>query len=441
MYCSKRQAYLATISLTICISTWILYEYIKTYSRIQRKYLPVMIKQQNHHCNEVSASGVITPLPDRRTFIVAPYFDARENIIRVIAIIHYQEVKELYCWFCCGSNSSTHRVMAIIDLHADRFGFPYGTADLLCSKPKNCDAKYVSIHLFPEGNIEQLPAFKINNREPVPRSAEFTVCISTMFGNYNNVLQFIQSIEMYKLLGAQKVIIYKHSCSQLIEEILQYYILEGTVEVIPWPITDYLTVSGKWKYSMDAKDIGYYGQITTLNDCVYRNMYTSKYVILNDLDEIILPFKHGNWTSMMNSLQKQNPNSGVFLFENHIFPVTVSTPVFNISSWNSVPGVNILQHIYREPDRPNFFNARKIILNPRMVIQTSVHSVLKPTGMNLRVPRATAIVFHCRGPLQASLPKQSLIRDSNIWRYSSLLIKNVNYVLQKTMFSHESLSP
>ncbi|XP_030064002.1 uncharacterized protein LOC115473303 [Microcaecilia unicolor] len=427
MCCSKRKVILVVIILTTSMFTWMLYK--------QRKHLPLMIKPKNHYCNKESANAAITPLKDGRTFIISPYFDTRHNILRVLAIIHHKEVKELYCLFCCGSNRNNHSVMAIIDLHSDRFGFPYGTADLLCSIPMNCDAKYVSIHPFPEGDIEQMPTFKIKNREPTALSAEFTVCISTMFGNYNNALQFIHSMEMYKLLGAQKVIIYKTNCSQLMEKLLQYYITEGTVEVISWPIKDYLNTSSKWHYSMDAKDIGYYGQITALNDCIYRNMYTSKYVLLNDLDEIILPFKHWNWTTMMEYLQEQNPNHGVFLFENHIFPVTVSTSDFNILSWHNVPGVNILQHIYREPDRPNVFNNRKIILNPRIVYQTSVHLVLKPSDANLKVSSDIAIIFHCREPHQAHLPKQSLIRDATIWKYSSLLIRNVNHVLNETMFS------
>ncbi|KAH1179281.1 hypothetical protein KIL84_021864, partial [Mauremys mutica] len=286
------------------------------------------------------------------------------------------------------------------------------------------------------GNIVRLPRFEIKNRDDKTLSVEFTVCISTMFGNYNNVLQFIQSIEMYKILGAQKVVIYKNSCSQLMEKALEFYIAEGTVEIIPWPITSYFNVSSYWHFSMDTKDIGYYGQITALNDCVYRNMYRSKFVLLNDIDEIILPIKHLDWKTMMSSLQEQNPGTGIFLFENHIFPKTVysSNEAFNISSWSAVPGVNILQHIYKEPDRPWAFSPRKMIVDPRKVIQTSVHSVLKAYGGSLEVSRDIAITYHCRDPLQGNIPKKFLTKDPTLWRYNLSLIKNVNKVLKKQYF-------
>ncbi|XP_029468494.1 beta-1,4-galactosyltransferase galt-1-like isoform X2 [Rhinatrema bivittatum] len=374
----------------------------------------------------------ITPLNDNRTFIISPYYDNRDNsFIRVIAIIHHKEVKELYCWFHCYANGTICISKAKILIHSDRWGFPYGTTDLLCLEPQNCEPKYVSIHWSAEGDVNQLPTFEIRNRGPIRFIAEFTICISTMFGNFSNALQFIQTIEMYKLLGAQKVMIYKNSCSQLMEEILQYYITEGTIEVISWPINEYLNVSHRWHYSMDPKDIGYYGQVTSLNDCVYRNMYTSKYVVLNDIDEIILPLKHHDWKAMMKSLQKQNPNVPAFLFEDHVFPHTVFNSRFNMSSWNAIPGFNILQHIYREPMKP--YHA-KMIVNPRKVFQTSVHTVLEAYGKKHIVPCDTAILFHCREAQHFQLDRASLIRDTTIWKYNLSLIEKVDKVLQKILY-------
>ncbi|NXP49749.1 GALT1 galactosyltransferase, partial [Heliornis fulica] len=312
-------------------------------NEITRKIFPqtTTASPPDQLCRGKPAQNAITALEDNRTFIIAPYFDDRERkVTRVIGIVHHKDVKQLYCWFCCQPNGKMYVSKAEIDVHSDRFGFPYGATDIICVEPENCDPTHVSVHPSPHGNIDQMPRFEIKNRKAETFLVDFTVCISTMFGNYNKVLQFIQNVEMYKILGAQKVVIYKNTCSHLMEKVLKFYIEEGTVEVIPWPIDSHLKVSSKWHYSMDAKDIGYYGQITALNDCVYRNMQRSKFVVLNDADEIILPRKHPDWKTMMRSLQEQNPGAGVFLFENHIFPETVSTAVFNISSWNTVPGVN-----------------------------------------------------------------------------------------------------
>ncbi|XP_032636696.1 beta-1,4-galactosyltransferase galt-1-like [Chelonoidis abingdonii] len=398
---------------------------------------PKITPQEGNLCRGEIANNTITALKDTRTFIIAPYFDDRESkMTRVIGIVHHKEVKDLFCWFCCQPDGEIYISKAEIYVHSDRFGFPYGATDMLCLEPQNCDPNFVSISWAHKGNIGQLPRFEIKNRKVETFPVEFTVCISTMFGNYSNVLQFIQSMEMYKILGVQKVIIYKNSCSQLMEKVLEFYIADGTVEIIPWPITSYLKVSPRWRFMEDGTHIGYYGQITALNDCIYRNMYRSKFVLLNDIDEIILPIKHPHWKIMMSSLQEQNPGAGIFLFENHIFPKTIyaSTDIFNITSWNAVPGVNILQHIHREPDRKDVINPKKMIVNPRKVVQTSVHSVLHAYGDSVNVPIDVALVYHCREPLQGKLPKESLIRDTTLWKYNSSLIMNVNKVLQKTVF-------
>lgn len=366
----------------------------------------------------------ITPLSDNRTFIIGAYYDKREkNLVRLVAIVHRRDVKELYCWSNCSNIKGYVAVTkAVIDILAHDFGFPYVIAHLLCPEVSHCNTKYVSIHWSNKGDIAKLPVFEVRNRGPNTISTDFTVCISTMFGNSTNVLQIIQAIEMYKVLGAQKVMIYKHSCSLLVDRVLQHYISEGTVEVIPWPIDLYLDVSTNWEFSMDRypRDLGYYGQLATLNDCVYRNMYSSKYVVLNDLDEIIIPKKHLNWADMMDYLQKQYPSTGIFFFENHIFPNNVVDTTFNVSAWSAIPGVNLLQHVYREPQTPYH---EKMIVNPREVIQISVHTVLKAYGRRRMVPGEVAILHHCREAMQPKLPKESLIRDTTLWRYSMSLIK------------------
>ncbi|XP_048368031.1 uncharacterized protein LOC125441469 [Sphaerodactylus townsendi] len=423
--------------VAVCIATCIS---IMTLSYLQRTKLFSISIPAAKFCSGIPARNTITPLKGNRTFIIAPYFDNRKNkMTRVISIVHHTEVKELYCWFCHPSKGEIYISKAEINVHSDRFDFPYAATDLECLEPEDWEPRYVSIHWSPTGDIDQLPLFEIRNRDPESSLVDFTVCISAMFGEYNNVLQFVQSMEMYKILGVDRVVIYKNSCSPLMEKVLDFYVAEGTVEIIPWPIDSYLSVSSYWHHSMDPKDIGYYGQITALNDCVYRNMYKSSYVLLNDMDEIILPGKYKDWKTMMQNLQGQHPGTGVFLFENHIFPKTVFTPSyrFNTSSWNAVPGVNILQHVLREPDRKNIVNPRKMIVDPKKVIQTSVHSVLQADGVSIYIPMDVALVYHCRTPLQENISRHLLIKDTTLWRYSVPLIGNVSQVLQQISWNGE----
>uniref|UniRef100_A0A670YDB2 Glycosyltransferase family 92 protein n=1 Tax=Pseudonaja textilis TaxID=8673 RepID=A0A670YDB2_PSETE len=390
-------------------------------------------------CKGQLASGTITPLPDRQSFIITPYSDRRQgNLVRVLSIIHHQKVKELYCIFCCENSQEIQVVQGEIDFHLDRFDFPYGTADLLCLQPEDCEAHFISVHPWnPQLESTQLALFPIQNLFPEKPPLDFTICMSTMFGKYNNVLQFVQSMELYRLLGVQKVTIYKNSCSPLMEKVLDYYISQGIVEIIPWPIDLYLNVSTHWHYSMERKDLGYYGQIVALNDCIYHNMFKSKYLLLIDPDEVILPVKDRDWKSLMDRLEKEHPEIGVFLFENQVFRRTVfSKTPFNFSSWAAVPGFNVFEHIHKEPNDIHSFNNMKMILDPTRVIQTSVHSVLKQDGTSIQVLSDLAFNFHCRILERTDVHDRDLIRDPIFWRYNKTLIPKVNDVLLKSALPH-----
>lgn len=254
-----------------------------------------------------------------------------------------------------------------------------------------------------------------------------------MFGNSKQVLPVIQAIEMYRLLEAQKVVLYKNNCSKT--KSFDYYLTEGLLEIIPWPIDKYLRSSGAWYQDMNfANQIGYYGQLVTLNGCMYRNMYKSRYVTFSDLDEIILPRIHKDWNEIMEALEKQYPNKAVFLIENHYYPINVTGSTFQGAFPKNVPGTNILQHIHYEPEQPNIWNNHKMIVNLREVIQTSIHYVLKAYKGNVDVPNDVAGLHHTRLPKQPNLPVTSFIRDTTIWKYNVSLSNNVNKVLKQFNF-------
>ena len=382
----------------------------------------------------------ITPIPGSRHLMVSAFKDHRlGGAIRVTSITCRQELQPLYCVLCANANAKTVGALnqcafsqAKVDVHSESFGFPFVTSDVLCMSPALQQATHVSITANPYANLTFL---SIQNQE-VKESFRynFTVCISNLFGEYNNALQFAQTMEVYKLIGVQRVVIYNTSCGPDVEKILKYYRKEGMLEVVPWPIDKFLTPSTGWKYDLHHGDIHYYGQLTTLNECIYRYMYQSKYLLLNDIDEIIMPYKHANLEKLMGTLQQQHPNAGVFKIENHIFPKTQfdDSGRFRLPRWRSVPGVNILEHVYREPDRKHVFNPTKLLINPRSVEQTSVHFTLKQFGLVFNVPFDVCRIIHVRVPLQGQLSKDQLFVDKKLWEFEKLLIPSIDRALNES---------
>jgi len=113
-----------------------------------------------------------------------------------------------------------------------------------------------------------------------------------------------------RLLGVNKVVVYNTSSGPDLTRLLHGYTQEGFVEVVPWPIDRHLTPSSGWQPSLNPGDVHYYGQLTTLNECVYRSMEHSRYVLLHDIDEIMVPYRHTDLVATLHALQQQHPKVG-----------------------------------------------------------------------------------------------------------------------------------
>ncbi|KAF7201526.1 uncharacterized protein [Nothobranchius furzeri] len=392
-------------------------------------------------CKPLITEQTITPLKNTKHLLVSAFMDQRVKgfDVRIIGMFLRDSIQPLYCLFCCSGHLNGTKPAMVLP-HTDHFGFPFGATDVMCQLPKNCDVSHVTLLTRPStrdvSDLSWIPVKNKKTRGKDELTENFTVCISTLFGKYNNVLQFAQSLEMYRLLGVNRVVIYNNSCGPDLEHLLQSYVQEGFVEMVPWPIDKHMNPSHGWQRSQSEGDIHYFGQLTTLNECIYRSMNRSRYVLLNDIDEIIMPYMHNNLMSLMDRLQPLHPDVGVFLIENHVFPKKYFDPSgkFHLPQWRGVPGINILEHIYREdPDR-DIYHPYKMIVQPRMVEQTSVHEALKYFGKTYRVPLEVCRLIHVRVALRRSLTLEQLNVDKRLWDFQEKLISNVDRVLGKLGF-------
>nr|XP_054597700.1 uncharacterized protein LOC107392050 isoform X3 [Nothobranchius furzeri] len=264
-------------------------------------------------CKPLITEQTITPLKNTKHLLVSAFMDQRVKgfDVRIIGMFLRDSIQPLYCLFCCSGHLNGTKPAMVLP-HTDHFGFPFGATDVMCQLPKNCDVSHVTLLTRPStrdvSDLSWIPVKNKKTRGKDELTENFTVCISTLFGKYNNVLQFAQSLEMYRLLGVNRVVIYNNSCGPDLEHLLQSYVQEGFVEMVPWPIDKHMNPSHGWQRSQSEGDIHYFGQLTTLNECIYRSMDRSRYVLLNDIDEIIMPYMHNNLMSLMDRLQPLHPD-------------------------------------------------------------------------------------------------------------------------------------
>ncbi|KAM4589122.1 uncharacterized protein V3H82_003283 isoform 1-T1 [Fundulus diaphanus] len=399
--------------------------------------------------NQTSGDTVLKGLPAHllrvsgsKTLLVSAFLEHRtaKKKVLVISIMFREEKLALQCNLRCQEKLYVSK--AVIEIHWDHFGFPYGTADIFCPLPSGCETPtHVAITSAGTNNKDKsdLVFLEVENQRALNIFPyNFTSCFSTMY-NYTNILQLVQSLEMLQFLGVNRVVVYKTNCSADAQRILDYYSGKGLVEVIPWSLSKYLNVSRRASPKQDPGDIHYFGQIPALNDCLYRFMYRSKYVAMHDPDELILPQSVYSWLELLPLLEKNYGANGCYEFENNYFPSEFTLPppapgtLPPREQWQNVTGVNILTHLYREPVKPKpAFNNFKIITNPRSVFAATVHGVLKSQKVCAWVDRKMARIYHVKPRGQIDVKPQQLIYDGRLLSYSSRLTSAVNAVLRET---------
>lgn len=153
-------------------------------------------------CPTSISEATITPLRNTKHLLVSAFMDQRVAgfDIRIIGIFRRDSIGPLFCLFCCKGRLSATTATTVLP-HSDNFGFPYVTTDVMCPIPKDCDATHVT--LVTEEKIAEalneiwLPIRNLKTKMKMLKY-NFTVCVSNLFGGYNNVLQFAQSLEMYR---------------------------------------------------------------------------------------------------------------------------------------------------------------------------------------------------------------------------------------------------
>ncbi|CAL8363806.1 unnamed protein product [Merluccius merluccius] len=393
-------------------------------------------------CPQADPGTEKVPLVDvngKHTLLISAYLDRRKTIreVRIIAVALRSEQAAYRCHLCC--QGQRHNTTGNAYVHKDHFGFDYGTMDIFCLLPAECpDPSHVAVSVVGAPAEKELRYLEVQNREPISDDFphDFTICISTMF-DFSNVLQLIQSMEMLRLLGVTKVVVYKTSCNAHTQKVLDYYESTGFMDVIAWPLSSRLNVSRGWQPADSPGQLHYFGQIAALNDCMYRYMYLSRYIGLHDIDEIIIPQKVDSWKDLMPLLEQAHGVDRGYMFENFVFPTSISwAPPTQAShlgkGWPQVEGVNILHHLYYEPLDTQSFHNFKILVNPRAVRITSVHGLLDSAHGCEQVPNNVARMYHTRDPITTGLKPEELTFDGHLLDYRDRLVPAVNAVLEKS---------
>lgn len=128
----------------------------------------------------------------------------------------------------------------------------------------------------------------------------FTICVKDMAFDRDISQSLIEWIETNKILGVDLIDIYVDRLSKASENVLLHYRSEGYVRLFHVPIK-YKPGRPLWQRRRD--------HIITYNDCLYRNIRESEFVVPLDVDEIVLPKIAYTWPELVKRLTKRGWDS------------------------------------------------------------------------------------------------------------------------------------
>jgi len=68
--------------------------------------------------------------------------------------------------------------------------------------------------------------------------------------------------------------------------------------------------------------VNYHGQILAMNECSYRQMYDAEHLLIQDVDEFVVPTVAKDWSSMLDSISAaQRDHIASYSFRNRFFPL------------------------------------------------------------------------------------------------------------------------
>ncbi|KAL4217896.1 hypothetical protein ACF0H5_022635 [Mactra antiquata] len=253
-----------------------------------------------------------------------------------------------------------------------------------------------------------------NNIEP---EIKFTFCLSPVHGTIGD-LDLVEWIEMNRILGIQKFIMYIHNTNNKIEKILDYYSSIGVVETLPW-----LNIT-----NINSEDFFYFAQLSALNDCLYRMKGVSEYIAVSDMDEFIIPQNKKDYT-LTDMMQRINVNNiTALLFSNVFYRLDEISVHYESPSSELVTQSWLLKYDveYKPPDRS------KYIVKTNHIITLDVHDMNAVNHGNEHIVSPNiGLLHHYRRHIVREkfwFRKSKLVTDTTALKYGKQLNERVRRI-------------
>lgn len=294
---------------------------------------------------------------------------------------------------------------------------------------------------------------RIVNHRP-EKKEEFAVCVKGLdFLHEDLSVRLVEWIELLRLLGASKIFLYELEIHPNITKVLEHYQQEGLVQLtkITLPGTQPNLPGFRHLYLKNKLTHKRQNELVPYNDCLYRNLFSYDYLALLDIDEVIMPLQHANWSQLMAEIQRlswkeKNYTRASYNVRNVYFLDDLGADEEQMRHEAHESGIprylHMLQHVYRSQNYTKPGQYVKCFHNTERAVSLHNHFPLNCFGTctTYSVPVELAHLQHyrkdCVGPLKKSCKdfRAYTTRDTTIFRYKDDLIHRTTKVLRKLNF-------
>jgi len=279
-------------------------------------------------------------------------------------------------------------------------------------------------------------ALKITNIVRTRAERDFTVCLSGPLKHmYANANQFVEWMELNQLLGAELFYIYDYSVGRELMAYLKYYQSRGLLKLLPWKLpfsVEFDPVNGS---EFDTfRKLWNYGQEVLIPDCLYRNMYKSRFVVFEDLDELIVPRQRDpiTWSEMIRTSECKHKSTAAYVARNVFFnpESEIETPAAAAADYRSILDMNQRQdYVYQVNSRS------KYIAFPDRVIIPYIHKILYTMDEHevCSLAPETALLHHYRIPNN----RKTEIADHTLDKYKEKVLSQIQLVRERVMAEYK----
>lgn len=199
---------------------------------------------------------------------------------------------------------------------------------------------------------------------------KFVVCMKGMdFLHEDMSTRLIEWIELVKILGSNHVFLYELEIHPNMRTVVNHYVKNGfvTLTKLSLPGDQPNEPNQRHRYLKSHVENQMHNEMLPHNDCLYRNKDLFRYLVILDLDEIIFPVKHFNWSQLLSRLEMFDEHrSDSFSFQSHYF-LDGLTDEEDAMVENIPKYLHMMRHIYKSMKSPmvgrykSFHNLERLV--------------------------------------------------------------------------------